>query len=234
MSVRIGIILAVLIAIAALLVAGATLATARSGNSTASAASAADTITTVGHGTASVVPDEATVSVGTQTSSPVARTSLSANAQDMTSVIAALHKLGIPSTAIQTADFSMYEDPQQHTYQVTHDLTVRVSANQVSDVYATTAAAGANSFGGVSYELKDPTSARDQALKAALADARHRADVEATMLGLHVTGVRSTSESPSTITTPQCTQGCGGGGGQPIQAGQVAATADVTVTYSVS
>ncbi len=226
MFTRIGFIIAILIAIAALSITGVAMAQGQAGGST-------PTITTIGYGSTNEVPDTATISVGSQTSYPSVSASLSSNAQTMSSVIAALRKMGIPASSIQTQDLSLYEDQQQHTYQVIQNVSVTVAANQVSQVYATAASANANNFGGVAFSLKDSTAARDQALKAALADARHRANVEAQTLGFQVTGVRSTTESTSGVQAPQCTQGCGGGGGPPVQSGQLAVTADVAVTYTV-
>ena len=59
------------------------------------------------------------------------------------------------------------------------------------------AAAGADQIGDPEFGFADPTAGRTLATRAALADARRRADDAAAVAGLRITGVRSVNLDPS-------------------------------------
>src|SRR5947209_16559221 len=73
---------------------------------TTAGSSSSRSVTTGGHGVVTVVPDEATVDAGVRTQATTAQAALSANAEAMTKVIAALKQVGVKQ--IQTQQVSLY------------------------------------------------------------------------------------------------------------------------------
>ena len=117
-----------------------------------------------------------------------------------------------------------------------HQLTITLdSINLAGPVLDAAVGAGADSSWGVEFGLKDASAQRSQALTAAIADARKKADAMATALGVSVTGVGSASESSY---SPPIQYGgvvpASGASAAPtqIQPGQLTISADVTVVYT--
>src|SRR3954449_13019354 len=71
------------------------------------AAATPRTITVQGSGIVLTVPDEAQFSFGVSVTGSTAKAALTANARRMNTLIAALKRAGIPSSAIQTAELSL-------------------------------------------------------------------------------------------------------------------------------
>src|SRR5947209_19658896 len=95
----------VLVAVALLLGASALAGVGRP-ESAHGAPEASGTVTTVGHGTVTLVPDHASISAGVHTQAASAADAMTRNARLMNSVIAALQKGG--ATNIQTQQVSLF------------------------------------------------------------------------------------------------------------------------------
>jgi uncharacterized protein len=189
------------------------------------------TISTWGHADIAVKPDQASLMLGVQTRAAEVRKALSNNNGKMDAVIAALVKQGVAKTHIQTTDLSVWYDTQQKMYVVAHNLSVRLDRiDKVAAVLEAGVQAGVNSSFGVTFGLKDPAAAKSSALKAAVADARKRADSIAETLGAKVSQTVNIDEATSGFVTKGATGM--GGGGTPIQPGQYVVSADVNVTYT--
>jgi len=162
------------------------------------------TISLTGSGSASAQADQAMVNLGVETTSEEASEAISANAEKMTEVIAAIMALGVSEDDIVTTSYSVY--PQYDWtesgrvfkgYTVTNMVQVTIKdLDIVGDVIDAAAGAGANQIYGISFELSD---AKREELKtnayiAALGDAQDKADVIAETLGLTITGVQSVTE----------------------------------------
>jgi uncharacterized protein len=192
------------------------------------------TVTVTGHGTATVTPDMATITLGVQTKAADAQSALKENANRMTAVIASVKSHGVSANHIQTSDLSIYFDDQNGQYIVSHSVNVRVDdVNSVGIVLDSAVDAGANTSWGVQFGLKDTSSAQSQALQNAVSDARKHADAIATGLGVTVSGVGSASEvsysnpiiyGPRASAAPAATT--------PVQPGELSITADVQVVYT--
>jgi uncharacterized protein YggE len=195
------------------------------------------TISVGGHGEVSVPPDQATISLGVQTQGNDAQAALSSNASKMSAVIAAVEAQGVPSSHIQTSELSMWYDSEHNTYVVTHSVTARLdNVDRTGQVLDAAVAAGANNSWGVSFGLKDPSAARGDALKAAVADSRIRANSMASALGVTVSGVGSASEAAYQVTPPEPVVAApvrsGAAGSTPVQPGQLTVSADVNIVYT--
>src|SRR5919202_1779345 len=69
-------------------------------------------LTVVGSGTAHAMPDTVIVQLGVQTQAPNAQAALHDNNAKMQSLLARLKQLGIPDSAIQTNNLSLWSNPE--------------------------------------------------------------------------------------------------------------------------
>ena len=95
----------------------------------------ATTLGLAAHGETKVVPDEATITLGVQTTAPVAAQAMTENAARMTEVTAALRRAGIPDKDIQTSNLSLKRPVRLRAgstctkltgYQASNDVTITV------------------------------------------------------------------------------------------------------------
>jgi uncharacterized protein YggE len=200
------------------------------------AAATGHTVTVTGHGTATMSPDMATLTLGVQSKGADAQAALKENATRMTAVIDAVKAHGVSANHIQTSDLSIWFDDQHSQYVVSHSVSVRVdNVGTVGTVLDSAVDAGANTSWGVQFGLKDSSGAQSQALQNGVADARKHADAIATGLGVTVSGVGSASEvsySNPVIYAPRAS--AAPSAPTPVQPGELSITADVQVVYTFS
>ena len=145
------------------------------------------------NGEVRLAPDRANVQLGVETQAKTASAAAAENNRKQTAVLAAIKALGIPSSAITTSNFSVmpvqrWDDKEKKTvidgYQVTNLVVVIVSKLELSgSVIDAALGAGANRVAGLSFELADPTKARDQAITNAVTQAKREASVAALAAG---------------------------------------------------
>lgn len=198
----------------------------------------AHTISVSGHGEVMLAPDEATLSVGVQTTGSDSQAAMSANADRMQAVVSAIEAHGVPAKSIQTGQLSLWYDQEKDRYVATHMLTVRLDdVTQAGAILDAAVSAGANMTWGVGFGLKDPAAGQAQALKGAVANARAHADAIAAALGVTVSGVQSVSTVTYSNPAPlpaAAASAPSAGATTPVQPGQLTVTADLTVVYSFS
>jgi uncharacterized protein YggE len=196
-------------------------------------------IQVTGTGQVSARPDEAIVSAGVQTRATTAQTAQSENNQTMQAVIAAIKGLKIPDKDVQTTGVALYpvtDDKGDVTgYNASNTVTVTVeNVDQAGAVLDAAVRAGANNAGNVRFALKNQSGLRNQALAAAAADARSKADALAAALGLKITGVSSVVEGSTSAPIYRVPQVAAAAAAPsvPIEPGQLQVTADVTIVFS--
>jgi uncharacterized protein YggE len=169
------------------------------------ARSAADTpsggITVIGTGSVNVTPDRASFAFGTVSQASTAAAALNASSQAVARVIAALQKAGVSRADLQTAEVSLSarwsEDGQTivgYTASNTVTATIR-KLGDAGDVVDAAVAAGANQVSGPNLLASDQTSAYRDALKAAVADARAKAQTLAAASGVTTGSITAISEA---------------------------------------
>lgn len=143
-------------------------------------------------------PDLATVSAGVTTQAATAVEAMRLNANAMDAVVQRIKSLGIAADDIQTAGIDLgaqydYDQTRQRQlfrgYQASN--RVSVTLRKVSDtgrVLDALVAAGATDISGPSFSIDDDTAPRAQARKAAMDNARQRAEEYARWAGY--SGVR--------------------------------------------
>jgi hypothetical protein len=207
------------------------------------ASEAARSITVIGTGTTSIAPDLATAQIGvdTQASSPEEATRL--NNEQVAAVIAALKKAGVDDEDIQTAYYNLYAEQRytRDTGEPTGEFTYRVSASlsvtvrdlpRLGAVLEEAVKAGANIISGVSYGVSERVALEAAAREQAVADAKLRAEALARLSGVSLGEVVSVSEVISGV-NPIYDRGLGGGGGAPIQPGQLEVQMQVQVSFEI-
>jgi uncharacterized protein YggE len=201
-----------------------------------------NTITVVGSGTATGVPDEAILGLGVQAARPDVHNALSVAAADMSRLLSALHHQGVVDKDIQTSSISINQQtdccPQSVTSYVASNqvsVTIHHLANVSPVIEGAVAAVGNDiQLGGMSLSISNPSPQVKAARTAAMTDANARADVWAGLAHRHVGGIIALSEIVSAPQANPC-NGCGLGsaGGVPIQPGQTGVTVTITAVYEL-
>jgi len=199
------------------------------------------TLTFSGTGSVDLHPDTASVSLTTVSDDSSSQAALAATSQKMRAVIAALKGLSTVSIAdddLQTGDISSYQDWESpRTWHASQTLTVTLhDVSQAGAVISAGNQAGADQVSGPSFSVKDQQEAYRTALRAALADARQKADVIAQAMGGTVAGVLSVSEdnqgSPQPMYAMAKASGAADSSTPPIQQGTLNVSAGVTVVFA--
>ena len=195
---------------------------------------APDTVTTLGHGVVSVVPDEATVTAGVHTQGASASGALAANAKLMNAVVAALKAAG--GGQLQTQEVSLYprtgDQGEVGGYVADNSVSARATIAGAGALIDAAVGAGANTVGGPSLDVSDQDALYRAALGKAVEDARRKAEAIAQAGGFAVGPVSSVTEG-GTESTPVRTFAAlaRGDAATPIEPGTRDVTADVTVTF---
>ncbi|MBX3431611.1 MAG: SIMPL domain-containing protein [Hyphomonadaceae bacterium] len=148
-------------------------------------------------------PDLATINLGVTTEGQTAAAAVAENARRMNALIQALRRAGVAERDIQTANVSVYpqqqyvegQQPRITGYQANNTVTAKVrNINNTGRVIDAAVGAGGNTVNGVSFSHADPDAQLDIARRAAIAEARRRAELYANALGMRVNRIVSVSE----------------------------------------
>lgn len=195
-----------------------------------------DTVTTMGHGVVTAVPDEAVVSAGVHTQAASAAEALSQNAKLMNSVVAALQGAG--GTDLQTQQVSLYPQTNAQNQVTAYAADDSVSAKaKIADAGALIDAAvgaGANTVDGPNLDVSDQDSLYREALGQAVVDARAKAEALAKAGGFGVGQVSSVTEESASAPLPVFQPAVAKSAATPIEPGTQDVTADVTVTFRIN
>ncbi len=226
-----------LLFVAAVVVAAAALAGIGRPDAARGDSAPAKLVTTTGHGVVTAVPDDVTVTAGVQTQATTAADTLSANAESMQKVVAALKQAG--GARLQTQQVSLYPRTTPSGEIVGYTAQNSVSAHSgVSGAGAlvdAAVAAGANTVDGPSLGLSNEAALYRQALAKALTDAQAKADALGQAGSFTVGPVASVTEQ-SQNTSPVVFQAAAVGkaaASTPIEPGTQDVTADVTVAFEI-
>jgi len=172
------------------------------------------TLQLTGHGEVRQAPDLAVISTGVLTSAPDAKAALAANTKAMSTLLATIKTAGVEDKDVQTSNFSVQpqydygqnnngQPPKLTGYQVSNMVTVTLrKIDSVGDVLDKMVSAGSNQVSGISFSIADPQGALDEARKAAMADALHKATVLSAAAGVKLGSIVSLSEGGGTVQPP--------------------------------
>ena len=210
-------------------------------------------ISVSGMATASVEPDLLVATFGTETQEKTASAALSANSATMTSIVDAMHSLGISDDDLSTSRISIYpvydsyRDPvtDRYTqelvgYAVTNTLTVRTSQlDMAADIIDGAVSAGANRVDNISFVLspQKQLDVRDELLGKAILNAKKKAENALAPLDHKIMGVKAVSLSefgiPSTIPVYREAQAFASDTGLQASTPVFSSDQDITTTASV-
>ncbi len=199
------------------------------------------------HGEVRHAPDVATIGAGVTTQDADAAMAMRDNAARMDKVIAALRQAGIAASEIQTAGIGLQaqyawgdkQPPKITGYQASNTVNVRLhDMAKIGKVLAALVAAGANQIDGPNFAVDKPDAALDEARRAALAQARARAELYAQAAGLRVRRIVSISESGQSLPSPRPMMRMAAGAAAamaapPIEAGENALGIDLNVQFEL-
>lgn len=164
------------------------------------------------HGAVQHAPDVATIQAGLVTRDSDAAATMRDNAARMMRVLSALRVAGIPSSDVQTDGVSLQaqyswsdkQPPKVTGYEARNGVAVKLrDMEKVGEVIGLLVGQGANRIDGPNFAVDKPEAALDEARKAALAQARARAELYAQSAGLRVRRIISISETGSTLPSPR-------------------------------
>lgn len=231
---RILITLMGLIAVAGL---AAIAAVVDAGDAPAAAATDLAGITAQGTGSVTAVPDRATMSFGVETQGATARAALTANAEAMRRMLAALKAAGADDLKTQSVSLSpRYVDKGAvEGYVATNTVSATVNElEQVGDIIDAAVDAGANQVYGPSLAREDQTELYREALKRAVAEARGNALAIASAANVSLGRVISVVEGGTTGPPMPYALDRAAVESTPIEPGTQEISATVTVTFAVS
>jgi len=175
------------------------------------------TIVVTGIGQALAQPNKALLGLGVSTIATTASKTLNTNSTSMNRVLDAMKQTGITDTNIETSRFTLQprytrprgegpEDMQLVGFEVIHLVSVFTERNEVSKVVDAAVEAGANRINNIAFTLQPEQleELRREARQKAVSDARAKADLIASSLGVNIVGVASAIEDayPSSPSRP--------------------------------
>jgi uncharacterized protein len=203
-----------------------------------------------GHGEVKMAPDMAIVELGTLSQAPTAKAALDANTAKMAALIALLKSTGIDDKDMQTSNFSVgprYENsgvsgqpPKITGYEVSNSVSVIVhKLDGLGAILDKAVAAGSNQINGISFGLTNSQSAQDEARKAAVADALHKAALLTEAAGVKLGALQSMSEQGGMMPMPMAKMASmqvtrmADSAPVPVAQGQIDVTADVNMVWEM-
>lgn len=216
---------------------------------TGSATAPDRTVSVAATGEAAAAPDRAVLHLSVQASAESAGDARSRVAENVSALRSALIDAGVDETDITTERYNLREvrsrnkagEPGLTEYRAVHALTVETGdVDRVGTLVETAVRNGATDLRGVEFTLSEQTEStlREEALNAAMDNAREDADVLATNADLEIGGVRSVSTGDVHV-RPYRTEAAlaasgAGAATTDVESGPVTVTARVQVTYDAS
>jgi uncharacterized protein YggE len=200
----------------------------------------------VGEGSITLAPDSARIRSGVSTNAKTVKEASDANAKLMANIIATLADGGVAKKDIQTSEFTIEPvyasppspgGPKLSGYRVSNQVNVTIhEISQVGEILDRLVKAGATDAGNIAFLVSDREKALDQAREAAIANARHKADLYARASGLSLGRVAWITESADF--EPFLPRGRfevrQASAAAPIEHGEDTLTARVTVGFDVA
>lgn len=195
-----------------------------------------------GEGVVSFKPDQMRLVVSVAVQAPTAQQAAELDSTRTNAVLDALRKALGTSGDLRTISYSVnpvYSYPQGSSpvltgYTATNTVEATTGDLSIAGALIDTAvSAGATSIGGLSFSLRDPQPARQQALKLATQMARAGAEAIASGLNAKLGTVVSVVESSTVTPVNTPTAGAGLSASTPIQTGNLEVRASVVLQAEI-
>lgn len=201
-------------------------------------------MTVTGQGEVSVAPDIAHVSLGVTAQADTAGEALSQmNAAARAVLDRLLTEEGLDSADVQTGQLSLnprYSETRTYdareivgfTASTTVDVTLR-DLTRLGGLLDAVVTDGANTLGGLQFDLSDKTTALDEARRAAVADARAKAELYADAAGVGLGDLVTLSEGGSSSPQNYGMMAMAEMRSVPIAEGALTISSSVTMVYEL-
>lgn len=201
-------------------------------------------ITVNGEASVDRAPDMATISIGVTTVAETAAAALAGNSKDMAAVIERLKASGIGAGDLQTNGISVNPNwsstsssggaSQIDGFTAANTLTVAIrDVNALGTILDASVADGANTLYGVTFGLADNRPVLDEARKAAVKDARAKAELLAEAAGVKLGDLVSITEGGG-YGGPMPMFKADAASAVPVEQGQVSTQASVAVSWEIA
>lgn len=203
------------------------------------------TVTVSATGSAQTAPDMAGISSGVQSEAVTAREAMNLNSTAMARLVDGLKKLGIEPRDIQTTSINVHprytnprdgKPPTINGYVASNSVRVVVrDLKRMGELLDQMITLGANQMGGIAFEASKAETLRDEARKAAMENARRRAELYATAAGASLGEVVTISENVA-MSGPRPVQmqaRAAMADAVPVEAGEMRLDATVHVTWAL-
>lgn len=205
-------------------------------------------LTAHGHAELKIKPNVAYITVSVTTEARDQSAAVTSNATRSTNLIAALKQQGITSADLETQFYTVEPQYDYNTsppisvgYQVTNSIQVTEhDLTKVGQILDTAARNGSTSASGVRFDIADHQKYQGEAIVAAVADARSRADLMAGAAGVSLVRLVSLTDSQPPQVTPVFmaqrlgTMAASSQATTPVESQQVDVMADVISVYAIS
>jgi uncharacterized protein YggE len=227
----------ILLVAGALLVAAAIAGVAQPRLGRSATPSTGSTITVTGNGTVDATPDRASFDFGVTTNGATAAEALNRNSSEARTIIAALKKAGVASSAIQTTQVSLWPQTSSNGrqvigYQASNSVQITAALRESGQLVDAAVRAGANNVDGPNLDTAAKAALYDDALKQALGNAKGKAQAIASEAGLTLGAVVNVREGGAPTPVVYAAGLEARAAGPPIEAGTQKVQASVTVTYT--
>lgn len=168
------------------------------------------TLFVTGSATAQTKPDKVTVSLGVETTNAKAKTALATNSELMNKIINALKIAGVSENETSTSSFTITPnrdytiDKDQGKlvgFAVSNSIQIdSYNVNDSSEWIDISVASGANNVNNIYFSVSDKKleGIKNELLKEAIGNAREKADIAASALGLEITGIKTVNIDQAT------------------------------------
>jgi uncharacterized protein len=194
-------------------------------------------------GSVVAVPDTAYITAGVLTEADTARDALSRNNVATAKLIDGLKAAGISPKDIQTSQLNVsprYTQPRDGRpatisgYMVSNQVRITVrDVKRLGEILDQAITLGANQMHGIAFEVSTAESLKDDARKAAMQNARRRAELYATAAGAQLGEVLRIAEDVRDVSGPMLQKGRVAMGAVPVEAGTQTLEVEVHVTYAL-
>lgn len=201
------------------------------------------TITVTAQGSVTAEPDVAYLSAGVVSEAETARDALAKNAAAMAKLIDGLKALGLAAQDMQTSAlnveprYTLAKDNRTQTlsgYRVTNQLHLIIrDLKRMGEIVDQSIALGANQLGRVTFEVSNADALKDDARKAAMVNARRRAELYAAAGGVQLGQVVRIFEEPVEARTALIGVQRALSGAVPIEPGSRTLVTEVQVTWTL-
>ncbi len=209
-------------------------------------------IRVTGVGEVYAAPDMATVSLGVVTEAKTASGALGQNSEIIAELITALKAEGIAARDLQTSGISVqpvYSRPSKSSsrseeapkivgYTVRNTLTVRIrDLDRTGTLLDKMISLGSNTMNGITFGIAEPKPLQNEARKAAVADAREKAELYAEAAGVELGDIKLITEPQAQPPRPVAIQMRAAvpvaESAVPVEAGELSVSARIEIVWEI-